>query len=312
MEINTMKKKNRLLKSNKLLAGITILVAIIIIVISSLLIKNKLSSWGTSIYYSSQVISSIFVMGGVIIAVWQYVLSSKSAKKNIELEKVQRAIELSEYYKDNILIYYPAIQYIFNESNALPILQKIRKTDVHDFDYSELELILTKQDINSLKNIQYTKEFFDAFKKATDIYGFKIDLLEKHLYIPEEYKINKKSKKKKSDNSNISDKKEIIGTCIANFMNEALNNMEYFALHFKHNTADESVVYQSLHQTYLDLVILLYFNIAKSNINPSKKYYTNVIWLFDKWRNRQLNQNSNHSKSSLELLSTGTIIEELD
>lgn len=32
-----------------------------------------------------------------------------------------------------------------------------------------------------------------------------------------------------------------------------LNNIEYFAMNFAHGVADDSVVYRSLHQSYIDI-----------------------------------------------------------
>lgn len=96
---------------------------------------------------------------------------------------------------------------------------------------------------------------------------------------------------------------------ISNIVNELLNNMEFFALHFSHKTADESVIYQSLHQTFLEIVQYNYYEIAEKNIDSTSKYYTNIIWLFNIWRNRKLQQNNIRSQKSMSVQSAGTIIE---
>lgn len=108
----------KILKSKKLIALLLILVAIISEFISAILYCSyyKTTNYSETLYYSSQIISSIFVIGGVVIAVWQYYLSSKSMKTDLEIQQVQRAIDLSEYYKNNILKHYPAIKYIFDET----------------------------------------------------------------------------------------------------------------------------------------------------------------------------------------------------
>lgn len=84
--------------------------------------------------------------------------------------------------------------------------------------------------------------------------------------------------------------------------------MEFFALHFSHNTADESVVYQSLHQSYFDLILLMYYYIASQNDNPSYKYYTNVIELFHKWMQEKSKQTDDFSAKSNSIQRTGTKI----
>lgn len=73
---------------------------------------------------------------------------------------------------------------------------------------------------------------------------------------------------------------------MGNIVTETLNNLEFFAMHFTHGTADESVVYQSLHQTYLDIVYVLYYNIAVLNELENSKYYTNIIELYKIWKKR--------------------------
>lgn len=54
----------------------------------------------------------------------------------------------------------------------------------------------------------------------------------------------------------------------------------------KYGLADEELLYQSLHQTYISTVWLLYFFISHENENNEDKLYTNVCWLFLKWRDR--------------------------
>lgn len=54
---------------------------------------------------------------------------------------------------------------------------------------------------------------------------------------------------------------------------------------FTHNIANEAVVYTSLSQTYLSMVQMLYYNIAKNN-HDAERYFTNVIKLFNVWKKR--------------------------
>ena len=46
------------------------------------------------------------------------------------------------------------------------------------------------------------------------------------------------------------------------------------------------MLYHSLHQTFISNVWLLYFYICKSNLTNEDKYYTNLIWLFNLWKDR--------------------------
>ena len=57
-------------------------------------------------------------------------------------------------------------------------------------------------------------------------------------------------------------------------------------VNFNYNIADESVVYQSLHKTFLEVVYLLYYNIAVNNEPGDKKLFTNIIELYNLWQKK--------------------------
>ena len=71
-----------------------------------------------------------------------------------------------------------------------------------------------------------------------------------------------------------------------NIVMETLNNLEFFSMNFNYNIADESVVYQSLHKTFLEVVYLLYYNIAVNNEPGDKKLFTNIIELYNLWQKK--------------------------
>lgn len=65
-----------------------------------------------------------------------------------------------------------------------------------------------------------------------------------------------------------------------------LNDLEWFSMSCRYGISDEEILYQSLHTTFLSTVWLLYFYICYQNDTNEDKLFTNIIWLFDKWRNR--------------------------
>ena len=84
------------------------------------------------VYYAIQIISALFVIGGVIIAIWQYILTSKRENelRKEEIEEVKRirnkeAIQLTEYYKDNIIDKISIINIVYRETHILDILEGI-------------------------------------------------------------------------------------------------------------------------------------------------------------------------------------------
>lgn len=54
----------------------------------------------------------------------------------------------------------------------------------------------------------------------------------------------------------------------------------------RYGLADEEMLYQSLHQTYISQVRLLYFYICVNNTTNEDNVYTNLIWLFNVWKTR--------------------------
>lgn len=72
-----------------------------------------------------------------------------------------------------------------------------------------------------------------------------------------------------------------------------MNKLEYFAMNFSSGLADEEVVYQSLHQSYLSVVAFLYPAICKANVDSGQeKFYTSIIKLYNIWIERQEEKNN--------------------
>nr|MDE6764427.1 DUF4760 domain-containing protein [Oscillospiraceae bacterium] len=96
---------------------------------------------------------------------------------------------------------------------------------------------------------------------------------------------------------------KVMNAFMSNFISETLNNLEYFAMYFTHNIADESVIYQSTHQTYIEITELLYYHICQLNTPNSSKYYTNLIELYNIWKSKQielLNKNIQEQRRNVE------------
>lgn len=93
-----------------------------------------------------------------------------------------------------------------------------------------------------------------------------------------------------------------------NYVTKLLNNMEQFAMYFSHNIADESVVYQSLYPTYIEMCRTLYYDISLCSELGGPKLYRNVQWLYKKWLDK-----SNETKKNIREQETknGTIPENI-
>lgn len=270
--------KNFLSKHRKVISVALIGIPIIIFAAAGVGLKFAYNKTGTemleAVAYLSQIISAVFVIAGVIIAGWQYYITSTSELEQIKIDQVQRAIDFAEYYKDNILHKYTPVEFVYEQSGIIDILKSIDKDKIKYFDMVEAKKCLTEAQIESLKKIQNSKEFTNSVVTAQIIYGtasnnimhgVKNDALS-------ELDISKISdileKADKNDIEKISEKVLLLndGLATLSFMrdeiNVLLNNMEYFAMNFMHGTADETVVYPSLHQTYIRIVQTLYFDVV--------------------------------------------------
>lgn len=214
---------------------------------------------------------------GAIIAVWQYVLTSRSERAKISNDRVEKAINLAEYYKDNILPKVAALRYVFEESGIKSILDKIKPSDMIDFDSDELNEKLSSADINAITDKMKSKEMVKTIFFVDTAYNLNLGL--------DEFINVKKSDGEKKEI--FVDKDGILKKFMSNVVNDLLNNMEYFSMNFTHKVADESVVFQSLHQTYIEAVQFLYYNISINNRPDGRQFYTNVVELYEIWYNKQ-------------------------
>lgn len=86
--------------------------------------------------------------------------------------------------------------------------------------------------------------------------------------------------KKMNDN----DPKHEIRTIIC----DTLNKLEYMCMYIATDVADEKCIYNSLHQQFLKTISLLYFEISLANTDNKDKYYTNIIHVYNLWKNKYI------------------------
>lgn len=84
------------------------------------------------------------------------------------------------------------------------------------------------------------------------------------------------------------------------FVYDFLNELEAIALSLRYNLADEKIIYQSLHQTLLNRMPCLYYFIAFHNTLDERRYYTNLIWLYNKWLERDEKQKKRVKKRKVD------------
>ncbi|MBD5522169.1 MAG: hypothetical protein HDR03_13285 [Lachnospiraceae bacterium] len=153
--------------------------------------------------------------------------------------------------------------------------------DVKRFDSSELNEILQK---NSLESGNFKKLLqnitLDIWKEA---------LLENGSDFCNQSWYNMLSMEENIDSS-------ILSNGFESFVHDFLNDLETMALALRYNIADEKLIYQSLHQTYLNHIRIWYYFIAFENLFGENRYYENIVWLYHKWYERKEKQKKKFEK----------------
>lgn len=201
-----------------------------------------------------------------------------------ERAKKDAACELAKYYAQHII---DEFQFVLDVLVLSKLNERIEQLfpydDISDLDRKELDKLL-----------QRAETTFEAVEKEMTlisplaIYSAKIltakTISERHL-IAEEYLVRKKQEDGEVPMIGIAHE-SLLQNEFSGKITTLLNNLEHFAMSCRYGLADEEMLYQSLHQTYISQVRLLYFYICRNNTTNEDKVYTNLIWLFNLWKDR--------------------------
>lgn len=250
-------------------------------------------------------ITCVATIASAIFVATQAYLFKKDYKVRNNTSEVEKAINLSRYYKDNILDNTSYLFSIFKAIGIEDILRKVDYTELVEFNKEELKKLLSeseRKDISKkLSNIDVdllinTRILLKSTTKDEFVESTMLSLSNQLIKTLDESAMTEVEKESPKHNKIKSKqthakvlyelKSQIYKREFEEVVSNTLNNMEYFAMNFNNNIADEEVVYQSLHQSYLRLVKMLYFYISQQNESGKDKYYTNVIELYVKWNNR--------------------------
>lgn len=254
-----------------------------------------------SLGIAAEISSFLFIVISSIIAVWQYHISCKQETIKNDTDKVQKSIELMEYYKDNVLDKYTAIKFIFKNAKISNITEKINKCQIRDFNSTEIEELLSKEDVEEIKRIEKSKEYIVSILMANEAFNLNLPGIQYN----EDGDNGDEGLLKVNEN-------KIINAFLSNYISNTLNNLELFSMYFTHNIADESVIYQSAHQTFIAIAELLYYNIAQNNTLDCSTYYTNLIELYRVWKSRQLEQKKVITNQKRNSIVKGTTVSNLE
>ncbi len=269
----------RLAKHRRIVSSLLLALIILILVAAPFLFYKGFSVFPEKItkielsLYIAQIVSAVFVSIGVLIALWQYFVVSKSETTKAKADRIERAIKMAEFYKNEILEYYTVIKFVYQEIEVFDLFQKERSR-MKKIDEEELLEIFGEKGKQTIKEKLHSNKLIEAIVQASEISGLQINGCVCRI-VDEE---NGKSKK-----AYTIDRQKVFFEFMENYVSKLLNNMEYFAMYFTHNIADESVVYQSLSLTYIEMCRTLYYDIAICSPKGAPKLYRNLQELYDQW-----------------------------
>lgn len=232
----------------------------------------------------------------MIFVAWQTLLLRKTYQYNCDWQEKEKAAKLAAEYKDNIIPSMGYISAVLKGTGTMDILKDIHADNIEQFNQTELFRLTNGRIIEEVEAVQQRPDTIRILLGNRGRFG--------QVYNKKLHNINSELIAKwynTRDNVKDQDGKEIKITAgeeavllsalwyeYNSVVTDALNNLEYFAMHFVSGIADDTVIFQSLHQTYLSVVQMLYYNIAVQNVYEKDKYYTNVICLYKRWREKDM------------------------
>lgn len=237
----------------------------------------------------------------------------KKKEDNIRHQKDERekAIQMAELYANELISNITYLKNVYSKCGVTQYFKNLQYTDFKDFDVYELEaFIKSKIDIKEMEkltsdidlmilvdsahflnkdvkevtaetiNILNLKKFIDRYENEA---AASLDIIAQNVQADDlvgEEELFKDAKMEYATYS-ISYNKEF-----RQVLCDTLNKLEYFCMYFNAGVADEETIYQSLHQSFLEMVRVIYFRIASRNKSGKDKYFTNIIKLYNKWADR--------------------------
>lgn len=255
--------------------------------LSGLLIKNK---------EIISILGDVATTATIVFLFLERLFSRRTYRYNCEWQEKNKAVELAALYKNEILNSNSYITYLFDRLGIIQILKHAYHSDLELFTRSELDEFLSQADIECIREILKNPDNYSVFLEGQSRYV----LEHRGIQLLPQSELEKMFEK---DEEKIREfKTYLMQKQYYDVLDHLLNSLEYFAMYFNTGVADEKVVYQSLHQTYLRLVRALYFEIALRNDSPKDMYYTNIINLYITWSRRDEKMKNKLQRQNLRIV----------
>ena len=270
-------------KNRKLFTLIVLMISILIIALPFVFFKGtKPISSMTKLEISkafAEIISAIFVISGSFVAVSQYWITSKSSIIKMDTERINKGIDLANFYKEKVLTPYSMIKVIYKEIGLFDALRK-EKNKMKKFTNEELTSIFSDEEIKSFIDKQSSEDFIKSLIILNDTFNLNINGCET---------VTSSINNGKGTIEFAVNTKKALTDFYSTYVSDLLNNVELFAMYFTHNVADESVIYQSIYPTYIELCQTLYFDISKCSVPGQPMLYRNLNQLYLTWLKKMNN-----------------------
>lgn len=248
----------------------------ILIIQSNYTINEKLQS-----------ITNLFAIISVVFVGYQAYAYIKDYKTKNQKEEVGKAINLAEIYANEIIHKISYLYYVYKDLGISDIITKIGNNKISEFDIMELDDLITKKDQREIyKKLINIDSSILIKRRAILVNDDSRNIIDRAMMmsVPSVEQISK------------IDLSVILNHEFQCVKEEVLNKLEWFCMYFNSNIANSEMVYQSLHQTFLKNVKILYFDIASINNSGKDKYYTNIITLYNEWNNMYMLANDQELK----------------
>lgn len=229
-------------------------------------------------------LSSVAVIVSTLFVAVQVRLLFNDYKKRNKKEEFSKSFELTKFYTSKILPKMPKIQMLYDLCGLMDKVQRI-KPSIKNFDKEEcIQFVDPSQFKDELKKI-YNEPIEIIILLHAEFTGISMCAA-----FSEYDRYEKLVSENKNKEVLLEQYKKRICEFILDELNVAANDLEYFSMFFNSNLAESEVVYESLHQTFLAYVRLLFPIICYSNTRSdySKKYYTHIRDLYVLWASKEV------------------------
>lgn len=238
-----------------------------------------------------QVLANISIVCTLLFGAYQIYLDKKERELQNRKQERLKAIDLAGLYSKELINNISYLSSVYEKAGIQEKLQKIKPIQLKKFDRAELEELFTLQEIKeideAMNNIDLKILMDEAYKHFKNRKEHIVEFITDsaiHFKVKNEEAVSTLDDDTFYKQNMLNDL--YYNKIYRNTLNDTLNTLEYFCMYFNSGVADEETIYQSLHQSFISMVQVLYFKISFRNYNGKDKYYTNIIDLYEKWINR--------------------------